>query len=401
VFYRATWVPGSGRDVKSLGTRDRAEAERLGRQLLAALASGPPPVQQGPVRLGDLVSRYVAESAGYHDNKPRTRKEDRARLAMIVTSIGAARDVRTISADVWGEHVRRRRAGGIRTDGGRLTGPVGARSIEADYRALNTVLRWACTVPVGANGGRLIDRNPLSGVRCAREKNPTRSVATWDRYVAMRRAIRELADADTDDARRDWLMLEFALVIAEATGRREGSLRCLRWEDIDDDADVVRWRAESDKGEVAWESPLTDSLRDEIAAFREQLGGHRTGLVFPSPRRVDQPLGRTWFDRRFVRAEQAAGLTKLPRARWHAFRRKWATERKHHPLKDVAAAGGWKNTQTLLTCYQQPDADTLRRVLDEHRKLRDRGLLDDAPAAAIAREPVDKRRQKRHLALVG
>ena len=65
------------------------------------------------------------------------------------------------------------------------------------------------------------------------------------------------------------------------------------------------------------------------------------------------------------------------------------------------SAGGWKNTQTLVTCYQQPDADTLRRTLDEPRKLRDRGLLDDAPAGAIAREPVEKRCQKRHPALVG
>ncbi len=28
-------------------------------------------------------------------------------------------------------------------------------------------------------------------------------------------------------------------------------------------------------------------------------------------------------------------------------------------LKDVAAAGGWRDVQTLLTCYQQPDQDTL------------------------------------------
>jgi hypothetical protein len=35
------------------------------------------------------------------------------------------------------------------------------------------------------------------------------------------------------------------------------------------------------------------------------------------------------------------------------------------------------STQTLVTCYQQPDDDTLRRVLDEPRKLRDRGLGDD------------------------
>jgi hypothetical protein len=32
------------------------------------------------------------------------------------------------------------------------------------------------------------------------------------------------------------------------------------------------------------------------------------------------------------------------------------------PLKDVAAAGGWRDVSTLLTSYQQTDEETLRRV---------------------------------------
>lgn len=55
-------------------------------------------------------------------------------------------------------------------------------------------------------------------------------------------------------------------------------------------------------------------------------------------------------------------------------RRKWATERKHHSLKDVAVAGGWKDTETLLTCYQQPDIETLMAVMCEERKVRDAAL---------------------------
>ena len=47
---------------------------------------------------------------------------------------------------------------------------------------------------------------------------------------------------------------------------------------------------------------------------------------------------------------------------------------KHHSLKDVAAAGGWKDTETLLTCYQQPDADTLLAVMSEPKKMRDAAL---------------------------
>ena len=100
MFYRATWVPGGGRDIRWLGTSDRREVERLGRQLLSALLVGETYQMSGPVRLGDLVSRYLSESAGYRDNKPRTRAEDRARLELIVASIGGARDVKTLTGDV-------------------------------------------------------------------------------------------------------------------------------------------------------------------------------------------------------------------------------------------------------------------------------------------------------------
>ena len=51
------------------------------------------------------------------------------------------------------------------------------------------------------------------------------------------------------------------------------------------------------------------------------------------------------------------------------FRRVWATERKDLPLKDVAAAGGWRDTTTLLR-YQQPDEETLREVVEFERPRR-------------------------------
>lgn len=64
------------------------------------------------------------------------------------------------------------------------------------------------------------------------------------------------------------------------------------------------------------------------------------------------------------RVYELARLDKPDGSLWHTFRRLWATERKHLPLKDVAAAGGWKDMITLLECYQQPDEDTLRQVVE-------------------------------------
>jgi hypothetical protein len=48
---------------------------------------------------------------------------------------------------------------------------------------------------------------------------------------------------------------------------------------------------------------------------------------------------------------------------WHAYRRKWATERKHLPDVDVAAAGGRANTVSLKTAYQHTAAETMFRVV--------------------------------------
>lgn len=50
----------------------------------------------------------------------------------------------------------------------------------------------------------------------------------------------------------------------------------------------------------------------------------------------------------------------------------WATARKHLPDVDVAAAGGWKSTETPRRCYQQPDADTMLAVVLSGAELREK-----------------------------
>ena len=55
----------------------------------------------------------------------------------------------------------------------------------------------------------------------------------------------------------------------------------------------------------------------------------------------------------------------------------WATERKDLPLKDVAAAGGWRDTSTLLQ-YQQPDARTMRAVVEFERRPQESPTPDQA-----------------------
>jgi hypothetical protein len=54
---------------------------------------------------------------------------------------------------------------------------------------------------------------------------------------------------------------------------------------------------------------------------------------------------------------------------WHSLRRKFATELKHTPLKDLGYLGGWKEPQTVLKCYQRADETTMRQALEGRKQL--------------------------------
>lgn len=96
--------------------------------------------------------------------------------------------------------------------------------------------------------------------------------------------------------------------------------------------------------------------------------------MFAAPNAQDGIMDRHLFDKRLTVAEQKAELPKLDGSLWHAYRRKWAIERKHLPLKDVAAAGGWRDVNTLLEIYQQADEESVLAVMSETRKLHERGV---------------------------
>ena len=73
-----------------------------------------------------------------------------------------------------------------------------------------------------------------------------------------------------------------------------------------------------------------------------------------------------------MKAEKLAEIPKQDGSLWHACRRKWATERKHLPDVDVAAAGGWKETTSLKRCYQQSAEATMLDVVLGGGELRER-----------------------------
>ena len=376
-FYRSVWIPGRGFDRKSLGTTDRNEADRLGRALLAALLKNEEIAASGLLTLGDLWGRYKRDAVSFLDNREKTRRDDVYQAQILLGYFGEECDVSKLTeADQLG-FIRKRLAGGIphgkdKNGKDKLTRAVRTRAAELDLKLLGSMLRWATTVRV-RGGRRLLDQNPLTGIRTPREKNPRRPVATFERFQATRTAIQQLtAESTTDAERRKWLKLELALVMAEATGRRLGSIRQLAWSDIDFNGETIRWRADTDKKGKEWAIPLAPSLRDELKAFRLKLGGMFGGLIFPSESDPSEPIRSDVFAKWLRAAEERAGLPKLAGSLWHCYRRKWATERKKHARADVMVAGGWTDPQTLERCYWQSDEESLLAVVNEPRKLTER-----------------------------
>jgi len=183
---------------KSLGTTDRSEADRLGRELLAALLKNEHVTATGAVTLGDLWERYKRDSATFLDNTEKTRLDDIGSAQVLLGFFGPECDVTKLTEHDQRAFTKKRLAGGIKSGKDKhgkdkLTEAVRPRSVEADLTLLSTLLNWATTVRI-QSGRRLLDQNPLAGIRKPREKNPRRPVASWERFEATRNAIRALAD---------------------------------------------------------------------------------------------------------------------------------------------------------------------------------------------------------------
>jgi hypothetical protein len=126
---------------------------------------------------------------------------------------------------------------------------------------------------------------------------------------------------------------------------------------------AIRWPGSTDKEGKEWVALIDATVRAALDRIQAERPGIGAAYLFPAPADPAQPIDYGLASEWLRRAEKLAGLPKLERRIWHPYRRKWATARKHLPLADVAAAGGWKSTQTLTKCYQQPDDATILAVV--------------------------------------
>jgi len=137
----------------------------------------------------------------------------------------------------------------------------------------------------------------------------------------------------------------------------------------------IRKRGEVDKEGVDMWVPLSDSARAAVDAVLRANPVIGARPLFPAPKaqrgRTAAPWSRYHARDLLERAESAAELEALDGSDFHAYRRAWATARKHLPAADVAHAGGWRDLRSLERSYQRVDDETLLAVVTEPRKLRD------------------------------
>jgi integrase len=343
------FADGGTRKRMALGHRDRGAAKAKAEELAAALRRGGAPPLTAPT-LVTLFDNYLREVTPQKGQSKQAHDHRAARL--FLECFGSSRKAASLNRRDWDAFIRWRRSQGDRRRGRKSGAPLRNRVIEYDLRFLHAVLNWAV-----ASG--VLDRNPVQGLPWPREAAPRRPALRHDEYEALRAVAHAVHP-----------LFALALVLAHETGHRIGAIRVLRWSDIHVRRGVVRWRAATDKMGVEHETLLTPEALAALERRRAEQPAIGDTWVLPAPNLPSEPCSRYQLQRWWRRAERLAGLAHEPGRSFHALRRKFATELKHVPLKDLCALGGWKSPQTVLTCYQTADDVTMREALATRRQLR-------------------------------
>ncbi|HWV56230.1 MAG TPA: tyrosine-type recombinase/integrase [Longimicrobiales bacterium] len=344
---------------KSLRHRDRVVGEMQARKIAADLLAAAEARAKGRVTLSMLFARYETEvSIHKKGSQPR---EDARRIRLWTHFLGGDTDPHAITKAKLRRFVRLRRAGQIRIPGANLSKSPGETTIGADIVFLQSVLNWGVEA-------ELLEYNPARGFKRPRtpQASRRRPVATWDRFLRVYR--------HTDRIDRQRLFRPFLMLVQEL-GWRVSAICALRASDIRRRATEhapygeIRKRGAHDKKGVDQWIPLSRRAREAVDLLLRRRPIVGEAWLFPSPRNERKPWRRQHARDLLERAEKRAKLKPLEGGDFHPYRRKWATERKHHPLADVMRAGGWDDPRSLQECYQLADEVATFAVVSEPRKL--------------------------------
>ncbi len=353
----------------SLGHRDRERATSYALDQAAKLREGQAEIATGKTALARLLALYQTHRT---PRKSRGEQiEDARRVEMWTRQLGARKDPHRITLGEWEGFIEARRSGAIDAHGEPVPlekrRPIRARTVERDCEWLRWVLNWGAKWR-DREGRYLLRENPVRGFDAPSEKNPRRPFATQERYEAVRAVSGLIPMERRWDGKRRTVRsyLSEILDIVNGTGRRITAVCSLRYQDLRLDQaqyGAICWPADTDKTGRETLVPISPAVRaaiDRVLAERPGIGG---AYLFPSPAHPNQPIRYELASDWLLKAETLAGVPKQEGSLWHAYRRKWATERKHLPDVDVAAAGGWRETDSLKRCYQQADQGTMLEVV--------------------------------------
>jgi len=339
----------------ALGHGDREAAKCSAEEVALRLRTGPKVVRH-EVTLAALFDNYLREvtpskSAG-------KQKHDRAVTRRALDILGGSRIVAQLTHRDAARFIAERKRRGDQRPQQAATEPaatksVGNRVVAYDLQCMIAAFNWAVR-------GGLLERNPFLGFRLPRNASPRRPIVNEQQYQSLLAASGEV---DTH--------CRLLLVLTNETGHRVGAVRQLRWSDIDltPGSACIRWRAELDKIRHEHETPLSELALKELQRARRERSTIGDGWLFPSPSETSEAVSRHLVRDWWQRLENAADLSREPGRGWHSLRRKFATELKHVPTKDLQALGGWKDHQTILTCYQRADEASMKEALRTRRAL--------------------------------
>ena len=277
------------------------------------------------------------------------------------------RDPATLDRLDWDRFIEWRRAGTIPG----LPKPVRSQSVRYDLQYMVAVLNW------GVGVGHLAS-NPWGGERRRAERWGAMPIEINPLRRAMTDELREMLVANGPE---NW-QFAAALRLGRETGRRNSSIRQLRWSDIDQEQWVVRWRASTDKSGREDVVPLTPAA---VAVLRELPSrGIGEAPVFPSDADPTVATGRDTFQI-WLRRAKAKCIRNTPdlerekiRARlrgigYHAEKRAAVRSKQARQLPPkIQEAYFGTRYQTLKDVYDEVGPDDIKDAMT------DAGMNDQA-----------------------
>ena len=256
----------------------------------------------------------------------------------------------------WDRFIATRRSGEI--PGWRRS--VGDRSVEYDLKFMLAVLNWAV-------GAKIIESSPWRPeIRVSqhwpspKEQNPKRPSMPDDLLEGLIRHA---------PSREFTAMMQ----LGRETGRRNNSIRQLRWSDVDFVNKRITWRAEADKTKRRGVSTMLESVEKVLRGLPTRGIGDLPVFPGQNGQAVPRDTCQVWLRRAKAslvasapEADQAALTKRLERVGFHALKRSKVREREFRALPPaIQAAYVGTDYRTLMNVYDDVTPEDQRAAFEE------------------------------------